>query len=268
MHQTLDCHTVRETVSLGIHRPRFEGQVAIVTGGARGLGAAIGERLASEGAAVFVADIAAEGARTQARRLTHLGTQAEGLHLDVSNFGSAALMVTSVLAAAGRIDILVNNAGVSGPSSPAAEYPRDQWQRVLDVDLSGVFYCIQAVLPTMLQQGSGRIVNVASISGKEGNPNMPAYSAAKGGVIALTKALGKELATSGILINCVAPAVVETDLLAELDQEAVDYMVSKIPMHRTGKPEEVAAMVAWLCSRECSFSTGAVFDLSGGRATY
>jgi NAD(P)-dependent dehydrogenase (short-subunit alcohol dehydrogenase family) len=153
-------------------------------------------------------------------------------------------------------------------AAPVVEYPESEWRRVLAVDLDGVFYCAKAVLPYMLQRGSGRIVNIASIAGKEGNPNMPAYSSAKAGVIAFTKALGKELATSGILVNCVTPAVVETEILKQLTEEAVRYMVSKVPMARTGRTEEVAALVAWLCSDECTFSTGAVFDISGGRATY
>src|SRR5205823_10290704 len=168
----------------------------------------------------------------------------------------------------GRINALVNNAGVTGPSMPLQDYPDDEWRRVLAVDLDGTFNCCKAVLPHMLGAGSGRIVNVASIAGKDGNPNMCAYSAAKAAVIGLTKSLGKELATSGILVNCVTPAVIETELLRELTDEAVKYMLQRVPMGRPGKVDEVAALVAWLASEACSFSTGAVFDISGGRATY
>jgi 2-dehydro-3-deoxy-L-rhamnonate dehydrogenase (NAD+) len=268
MQQTLDRPVLRESVTIGAHRRPMASQVAIVTGGARGLGAAIADRLARDGAHVIVADISLDGAEAHAGRIAAAGGQATAMPLDVSDMASARRMAAAVRDRAGRIDVLVNNAGVSGPSAPILEYAEKDWRRVLDVDLSGVFYCTKAVLPAMLEQGSGRVVNIASISGKEGNPNMPAYSAAKGGVIALTKALGKELATTGVLVNCVTPAVVDTDLLAELTQDAIDYMVSKIPMRRTGQPEEIAALVAWLCSPECSFSTGAVFDLSGGRATY
>jgi 3-oxoacyl-[acyl-carrier protein] reductase len=174
----------------------------------------------------------------------------------------------TILEHEGRLDILVNNAGVAGLAAPVAEYPDEEWRRILAIDLDGVFYCCKAALPHMLARGSGRIVNIASISGKEGNPNMSAYSAAKAGVIGFTKALAKEVATRGVYVNCVTPAVIATDILTQLSDEAVAYMTAKIPMARTGRPEEVAALVAWLASEECTFSTGAVFDISGGRATY
>jgi NAD(P)-dependent dehydrogenase (short-subunit alcohol dehydrogenase family) len=242
--------------------------VSIVTGGARGIGAAIAERLAGDGQAVCIADIDAEAADAEARRLLERGAQAMACQVDVSEFASASDMARSVVKRFGRIDALVNNAGVTGPALPLVDYPDDAWRRVLSVDLDGVFNCCKAVLPQMQAQRRGWIVNIASIAGKEGNPNMCAYSAAKAAVIGLTKSLGKELATSGIVVNCVTPAVIETELLRELTPEAVQFMVQRVPMGRTGKVEEVAAMVAWLTSEQCSFSTGAVFDVSGGRATY
>ncbi len=259
LQQTLDRRTLEQASS----RP-LAGQVAIVTGAARGLGASIASRLAADGATVMVADVDLAGAERQAANIR------EGMArtLDVTDPASVQALVEWTLAEAGRIDILVNNAGISGPAAPVAEYTHHEWRRVLETDLDGVFYCCKAVVPHMVERGSGRIVNVASISGKEGNPNMAAYSTAKAGVIGFTKALGKELATTGVLVNCITPAVIETELLAELTPDAVEYMKSKIPMGRMGRPEEVAAMVAWLCSPECSFSTGGVFDLSGGRATY
>jgi NAD(P)-dependent dehydrogenase (short-subunit alcohol dehydrogenase family) len=247
---------------------KLQDRVAIVTGAARGIGAAIAERLAQDGAFVAVADVDEPTAEAEVNHISAAGGKAFAVHADVSDPVSARAMAEAVAGRAGRIDILVNNAGIGGMAAPVAEYPETEWRRVLAVDLDGVFYCTRAVLPYMLERGAGRIVNIASIAGKEGNPNMPAYSTAKAGVIGFTKALGKELATTGVLVNCVTPAVVETEILKQLTDEAVRYMVSKIPMARTGLPEEVAALVAWLCSDECSFSTGAVFDISGGRATY
>jgi 3-oxoacyl-[acyl-carrier protein] reductase len=240
-------------------------RVALVTGAARGIGAAIAERLAQDGACVAVADIDLDAAGKQAERI---GDAAFAVHLDVTDPAGPRAAVATILQHAGRLDILVNNAGVAGLAAPLAEYPDAEWRRILAIDLDGVFYCCKAVLPHMLERGSGRIVNIASIAGKEGNPNMPAYSAAKAGVIGFTKSLAKEVATRGIYVNCVTPAVIATEILTQLSDEAVAYMTAKIPMARTGKPEEVAALVAWLASDECSFSTGAVFDISGGRATY
>lgn len=244
---------------------RLDGRTAIVTGAARGIGLSIAQRLHREGAAVVIADLNQENAQQIAASFGERGT---AVHVDVGDPESAEEMVRTVVDRYARIDILVNNAGVAGLARPVAEYPVDEWRRILTVNLDGVFYCSKAVLPHMLQRGEGRIVNIASISGKEGNPNMAAYSTSKAGVIGLTKAMGKELAQTGILVNCITPGVIATDLLEQLSQEAVEYMVNKIPMGRAGRPEEVAAMTAWLASPDCSFSTGAVFDLSGGRATY
>jgi len=239
-------------------------RVALVTGAARGIGAAIAERLARDGACVAVADVDLTTATEHAARIG----RGFAVRLDVADPESARQAVEAVLQRAGRLDVLVNNAGIAGMSAPVADYPIDEWRRILSIDLDGVFYCCKAALPHMLERGSGRIVNIASISGKEGNPNMSAYSSAKAGVIGFTKALAKEVATRGVYVNCVTPAVIATDILNQLDQSAVDYMTSKIPMARTGRPEEVAALVSWLASDECTFSTGAVFDISGGRATY
>jgi 3-oxoacyl-[acyl-carrier protein] reductase len=176
--------------------------------------------------------------------------------------------VQTTQAAFGKIDLLVNNAGIAGTNAKLWETTPEEWRRVVEINLNGPFLCCRAVVPQMLKNGYGRIVNIASIAGKEGNPNAAHYSASKAGVIGLTKSLGKELATSNILVNCITPAVIETDILKQLTQQHVDYMLSKIPMNRFGQKHEAAALVAWLCSEDCSFSTGSVFDLSGGRATY
>jgi NAD(P)-dependent dehydrogenase (short-subunit alcohol dehydrogenase family) len=239
-------------------------RVGIVTGAGRGIGAAIASRLVADGLAVVVADVDLPAAERHAATLTN----AIACEVDVSQPESVGGMVEAVLQRFDRVDVLINNAGITGPAAPLAEYPYAEWRRVLSVDLDGVFNCCQAVVPHMQARGSGRIVNIASIAGKEGNPNMCAYSAAKAAVIGLTKSLGKELATTGVLVNCVTPAVIETEILRELTPEAVQYMLQRVPMGRPGRLEEAAALVAWLASEECSFSTGAVFDLSGGRATY
>jgi NAD(P)-dependent dehydrogenase (short-subunit alcohol dehydrogenase family) len=238
-------------------------KTGIVTGGAKGIGQAIATRLAKDGFTVVVADIDEPAAVTTGAMLSGMG-----IGVDVTNSAAVHRMAATVLDRYGSIDVLVNNAGITGKAAPVHEYPDDEWRRVMAIDLDGVFYCTKAVLPSMLAKGSGRIINIASISGKEGNPNMPAYSTAKAAVIGFTKAVGKEVATKGVYVNCITPAVIETELLKQLTTEAVNYMVSKIPMGRVGQPAEVAALVSWLASEECSFSTGAVFDLSGGRATY
>jgi 3-oxoacyl-[acyl-carrier protein] reductase len=190
------------------------------------------------------------------------------LDLDVTDPDACERGVAEVIGRFGSLDVLVNNAGIGGNAHSVDGYSVDMWRRVMAINLDGVFHCCRAVLPHMLERGTGWIVNVASIAGKEGNPNMCAYSASKAGVIGFTKSLGKEVAQKGVIVNCITPAVIETEILMQLNQQAVDYMVSRIPMGRTGKPEEVAAMVSWLSSPECSFTTGGVFDISGGRATY
>ncbi len=243
----------------------FDGHVAIVTGAARGIGLAVASRLHAGAAAVALADLDGELAGKQA---TSLGERAIALTVDVTDPASVEPMVAAVAERWGRIDMLVNCAGVLGPTAPVDGYPLDAWRRVLSTNLDGVFLCCRAVLPHMLARGRGRIVNLASIAGKEGNPNAAAYAASKGGVIAFTKALGKEVAASGVLVNCVAPALIDTDMARELPEEMREYVTSRIPMGRLGVAAEVAALVAWLCSDECSFSTGAVYDISGGRATY
>jgi 3-oxoacyl-[acyl-carrier protein] reductase len=243
-------------------------QVAIVTGAAKGIGAAIAERLTREGATVAIADIDEVGTQREAEKIGTDGGQAFALHVDVSDPASARAMVEAVVERTGRLDILVNNAGINGPTVPVVEVSVEEWRRVLAIDLDGVFYCCRAAVPHLVRRGYGRIVNIASIAGKEGNPNHSPYSTAKAGVIGFTKSLGKELATTGVLVNCVAPALIDTDLTRGVSEEMVRYLVGRVPMGRMGQASEVAALVAWLCSPECSFSTGAVFDLSGGRATY
>ena len=241
------------------------GKTALVTGAARGIGYAIAARLATDGARVAVLDLDTAVAKEAAERI---GPSALALTADVTVAGEVEAAVRQVDAAFGRLDILVNNAGITGRSFPIWELSDEDWRRVIDVDLTSVFYCCRSAVRVMLEQGSGRIVNIASIAGKEGNPTLGPYSAAKAGVIGLTKALAKEVCTRGILVHAVAPAVIGTELLQQMERSTVDLLVSKIPMGRVGRPEEVAALVAWLVSDDCSFTTGAVHDLSGGRATY
>lgn len=242
-------------------------RVAIVTGGARGIGHAIATRLLKSGAKVALWDLDAKALEEAKAELSALGS-VHTAQVDVTKLESVEAATASTAAAFGKIDILVNNAGIAGNNAKTWELEPADWQRVIDINLNGPFHCCRAVVPHLIRNGYGRIVNIASIAGKEGNPNAAHYSASKAAVVALTKSLGKELATAGVVVNCVTPAVIETDILKQCTQQHIDYMLSKIPMNRFGQKEEAAAMVAWLCSADCSFTTGAVFDLSGGRATY
>jgi NAD(P)-dependent dehydrogenase (short-subunit alcohol dehydrogenase family) len=240
---------------------------AIVTGGAQGIGFSVAQRFLSSGASVTIWDRDSELLASAVKRLEGGGT-ADAFATDVTDAESVSRAAASTAEKFGKIDILVANAGISGPNLKCWEYPVDAWKHVIDVDLNGVFLCCRAVVPFMLRQNYGRIVNVSSIAGKEGNPNASAYSAAKAGVIALTKSLGKELADHKIAVNCITPAAARTRIFDQLTQQHIDYMLSKIPRGRFLEVDEIAAMVAWLVSEENSFTTGAVFDLSGGRATY
>jgi len=244
---------------------RFDGKRALITGGARGIGAAIATRLAAEGAKVAVADLDIDKGKQTAAAI---GENAIAVKLDVTSPESWQAAKAEVDKAFGGLDILVNNAGIAGRAAPTWELSVDEWKQVIDIDLTGVFLGCQTFISGMIDQGYGRIVNIASIAGKEGNPNAVPYSAAKSGVIGLTKALAKEVATKGVLVNAITPAVIATEILSQLTDEHIKYMTSRIPMGRVGQPEEVAALAAFLASEELSFSTGAVFDLSGGRATY
>ena len=245
----------------------LKGRVAIVTGGARGIGYAVAERILRSGGAVSLWDI---DTRKLEDARTALSTHGEVAQSTVELTSEEAIQAATraTLARFGKIDILINNAGISGGNAPTWELDPSVWRGVVDVNLIAPFLTCRAVVPEMLKHGYGRIVNVASIAGKEGNPNASHYSASKAGLIGLTKSLAKELAQMGILVNCITPAVANTDLLAEVVQEQVAYMLAKIPMNRFVEPHEIAAMVCWLASEECSFTTGSVVDISGGRATY
>ena len=243
----------------------FKGRHAVVTGGATGLGYAIAERLLKSGGSVTLWDRDDAAAQKAAAKL---GTGASAVQGDGADFASVQQAVKRTVANAPRIDALVNSAGITGPNTKVWDYPPDAWRQVFEVNVHGLFQCCREIAPLMRQQGFGRIVNIASVAGKDGNPNASAYSASKAAVIALTKSLGKELADVDVRVNCVTPAAVKTAIFDQMTPEHIQFMLSKIPMGRFGTPEEVAALVAWLCTEDCSFSTGAVFDLSGGRSTY
>ena len=244
------------------------GRVAIVTGGARGIGFAIAERLSRAGARVVVADIDEESALAAVKRLRERGAEAMEAVADITNPDEVGAMVEGAIDAFGKLDVLVNNAGITGRDASLSKITDEDWERVLKLNLTAAFYCCRAAIPRMREQRSGAVVNVASISGKEGNPNMIPYSVSKAGVICLTKALAKEVIHDGVRVNCVAPAVIETPLLDQLRPEAIEYMTTKIPMGRMGRAEEVAAVVHFLASDDASFVTGQCYDVSGGRATY
>ena len=241
----------------------LKNKVAIVTGGAQGFGLAIVEKFLASEAKVIIWDKDKEMMNS-----LNLGDNVHTVEVDVTNFDSVNKATEQSLQISDSIDILVNNAGIAGPSFKTWEYPIEEWQKVIDIDLSGVFYCCKSVVPHMIEKNYGKIVNIASIAGKEGNPNAMPYSAAKAGVIALTKSLGKELADKNIAVNCVTPAAAKTRIFDQISQEHIDYMLSKIPRNRFVKVEELASLVAWMSSDENSYTTAGVFDLSGGRATY
>src|SRR5580765_6381653 len=243
----------------------FKRRTAVITGGAAGIGLAVAQRLAASGATVALWDRDAAALKVAKAAITGV----EVTHaLDVADADAVARAAGATAESLGRIDVLVCSAGITGPNTPTWDYPVDAWRQVMDVNVNGLFYCNRAVVPEMRKNDYGRIVNIASVAGKEGNPNASAYSASKAAVIGLTKSLGKELAKTGIRVNCVTPAAVKTAIFDQMSQQHIDFMLSKIPMGRVGTVDEIAALVCWLASEDCSFSTGAVFDASGGRATY
>jgi 2-dehydro-3-deoxy-L-rhamnonate dehydrogenase (NAD+) len=242
----------------------FRDRTAIVTGGARGIGLACAAKISDGGGRVALWDRDINRAEQSAASLK----EAIAVEVDVTNEASVAKALAATEDQLAPPDILVASAGITGPNTTVVSYPVDAWRQVIDINLTGVFLCNRAVAGGMAKRGRGRIVNIASVAGKEGNPNASAYSASKAGVIGLTKSLGKELATTGVLVNCVAPAVVKTELFSQMTEQHIQFMLSKIPMSRFGEVDEVAEMVSWLASPLCTFSTGATFDLSGGRATY
>jgi len=249
---------------MSIYAGRFGGRAAIVTGGASGLGKAVAKRIVAEGGTVALWDLNPEALAAAKDEVGATDTQA----LDVSDPAAVEAAAKASGAALGKVDVLVCSAGITGATVPVHEFPIDSWQRVIDINLNGLFYCNRAVVPLMLANGYGRIVNIASVAGKEGNPNASAYSASKAGVIGFTKSLGKELAEKGVIANALTPATFESPILAQLPPSQVDYMRSKIPMGRLGEVSESAAMVCFMASEECSFTTASTFDTSGGRTTF
>ena len=243
----------------------FSGQVAVVTGGAQGIGGAVAERLCADGVRIAIWDM---DQALAAKKAEALGNESFALEVDVANWDSVEAAAEATINRAGRVEILVNSAGVAGMNALVEDYPVDHFAEVVQINLMGTFHVNKALVPAMRQQGYGRIVNIASVAGKEGNPNASAYSASKAGVIGLTKSLGKELADVDIAVNCVTPAAARTRIFDQMKQEHIDYMLSKIPRGRFLQLDEAAGMIAWLCSAENSFTTAGVFDLSGGRATY
>ena len=249
-----------------MNRIDLKGRIAIITGGAQGIGYAIAKRMLDSGAKVRLWDRDEKLLKKALASLKSKNVSASTV--DVGDASSITTATRDALKTLKQIDILINNAGVAGLNTPTVDYPVEEWQRVLNVNLTGPFLCARAIAPSMVKRKYGRIVNVASIAGKEGNPNAVAYSASKAGVIALTKSLGKELAKTGVLVNCVTPAAAKTAIFDQMTQQHIDFMLAKIPMGRFVTVDEIAALITWLSSEDCSFSTGAVFDISGGRATY
>ena len=245
----------------------LKNRTAIVTGAAQGFGLAISERFINSGAKVIMWDIDGETLKKSIKKINNPKLSFDSV-LDVTKFEKVSKEIEKNIKEHKKIDIFINNAGISGPNTKVWNYPIDEWHKVIDLDLNAVFYCCKAIIPHMIKNNYGRIVNIASIAGKEGNPNASAYSSAKAAVIGFTKSLGKELADKNIAVNCVTPAVAKTRIFDQMTQEHIDYMLSKIPRNRFVKVQELASLVSWLASEENSFSTGAIFDLSGGRATY
>ncbi|MBR8040261.1 SDR family oxidoreductase [Burkholderia cenocepacia] len=245
----------------------LSGRVVVITGGARGIGYAVAQRALRSGAAVSLWDVDVERLARSQRELSELGTVSTVI-VELTDEASVEAAAAATFERHGAIDVLINSAGITGGNGLTWELPPDVWRRVIDVNLIGSYLTCRAVVPRMLEKGYGRIVNIASVAGKEGNPNASHYSASKAGLIGLTKSLGKELATRGILVNAVTPAAAKTEIFDSMSQQHIDYMLSKIPMNRFLMPEEAASLILWLASEDCAFSTGAVFDLSGGRATY
>tara|TARA_R110002020_G_scaffold135395_1_gene302315 strand:+ start:100 stop:846 length:747 start_codon:yes stop_codon:yes gene_type:complete len=247
-----------------IYKNRFAGKTAVITGGASGLGLTSGQRIAEEGGNVFLWDMDGEGLEKAQKKIP----SAHIKQIDITDPQAVEKAAAQAAEKTGVIDVLINSAGITGATGPVQEFPIDSWRKVMQINLDGTFYCCRAIIPHMLKNGYGRIINIASVAGKEGNPNASAYSASKAGVIGLTKSLGKELAQTGITANCVTPATFESPILDQLPQSQVDYMRSKIPMGRLGTAEENANIVCFIASEECSFTTAATFDTSGGRTTY